>query len=71
MRRPALREVVRLVLLVTVVRVVRVVRPVVVTAAPVVQPAAVIVATGGRQGIVDRVRPEEIVTIEIGRRAHR
>jgi len=68
-RRPALREVARLVRRVTAVD------PVVPLAAvtvvdPVVQLAVVtVVATGGRREIADRVRPAEIVTIEIDRRA--
>ena len=41
-----------------------------VTVDPVVRLAVVIVvATGARQGIADRVRPAEIVTIEIDRPA--
>lgn len=82
MRRPALREVARLVRRVTaadpvarLVRRVTAVDPVVHLAAvtvvdPVVPLAAVtVVATVGRREIADRVRPAEIVTIEIDRRA--
>jgi len=80
-RRPALREVARLVRRVTAVdpvvplAAVTVVDPVVQLAVvtvvdPVVQLAVVtVVATGGRREIADRVRPAEIVTIEIDRRA--
>ena len=67
MRRPALREVARL------VRPVTAADPVarLVTAAdPVVQLAVVtVVASGGRREIADRVRPAEIETIVIDRRA--
>jgi hypothetical protein len=71
MRRPALREVVRLVRRVTAAD--RVVQLAVLTVVdPAVQLAAVtVVATGGRREIADRVRPAEIVTIEIDRRARR
>jgi hypothetical protein len=77
MRRPARREVAHRVRRVTAVdRVVqltavdRVVQLAAVTVAPVVRLAVVIVvATGARQGIADRVRPAEIVTIEIDRPA--
>jgi hypothetical protein len=79
MRRPARREVARRVRRVTaadrvvqlaVVIVDRVVQLAVVTVDRVVQLAVVTVAaTGGRRGIADRVRPAEIVTIEIDRHA--
>ena len=67
MRRPALREVARLVRRVTaadpVVRRVPAVDPVVQLA------AVTVVASGGRREIADRVRPAEIETIVIDRRA--
>ena len=68
MRRPARREVARRVRRVTAAD--RVVQLAAVTVDPVVRLAVVIVvATGARQGIADRVRPAEIVTIEIDRPA--
>jgi hypothetical protein len=68
MRRPARREVAHRVRRVTAAD--RVVQLAAVTVAPVVRLAVVIVvATGARQGIADRVRPAEIVTIEIDRPA--
>ena len=68
--RPARREVARRVRRVTAAD--RVVQLAAVTVDPVVRLAVVIVvATGARQGIADRVRPAEIVTIEIDRPARR
>jgi hypothetical protein len=68
MRRPARREVAHRVRRVTAAD--RVVQLAVVTVDPVDRLAVVIVvATGARQGIADRVRPAEIVTIEIDRPA--
>lgn len=68
MRRPARREVARRVRRVTAAD--RVVQLAAVTVDPVVRLAVVIVvATGARRGIADRVRPAEIVTIEIDRHA--